>query len=317
MWFTFVTLFRRIDFRELVRDLFALFKTRIWMQQIAPDGSINMSAAPIPGTGTYSPPSLSPRMTHQHSPKPQYMTREAPPQFVAPQSNHQFVSGYGPPSAPPAAREQYMHPPPYGLGSTGGIMAGSNFPYSAPRDPYISYQTQQQCATRPPLSPRENYRSPPVPPLSAGDNIGGMGVHCPPGIAPYDVEPSFAASVWAKIQEQQMQVQHLQALLYKQQSASQMQQQHLMQQQQQQLRGKPKSKKDIALPPSSQSAVMALKAATQNRPTGLPNSSSRDDIRLSPQLSPRMSEDSSSSSLDELSQSMQGMKFASSYHNDI
>ena len=25
---------RRIDFRELVRDLFAAYKTRIWMQQV-------------------------------------------------------------------------------------------------------------------------------------------------------------------------------------------------------------------------------------------------------------------------------------------
>lgn len=284
------------------------------MQQIAPDGSINMSPAPLPGAGTYSPPALSPRMNHQHSPKPQYVAREAPPQFV-PHSNHQFVSGYGASSAPPTVREQYMQPPPYGPSSTGGIMAGNSFPYSSQRNAYIPYQDPQQCATRPPLSPRENYRSPPVPPLSAGDNMGGMGVHCPPGMAPYDMEPSFAASVWAKIQEQQMQVQHLQALLYKQQSASQMQQHQLMQQQQ--LRGKPKTKKDIALPPSSQSAVMTLKAATQNRSAGLPNSNSRDDIRLSPQLSPRMSEDSSSSSLDEFSQSMQGMKFASSYHNDI
>lgn len=26
---------RRIDFRELVRDLFAIYKTRIWMQQLS------------------------------------------------------------------------------------------------------------------------------------------------------------------------------------------------------------------------------------------------------------------------------------------
>lgn len=28
---------RRIDFRELVRDLFSLYKTRIWMQQLEPE----------------------------------------------------------------------------------------------------------------------------------------------------------------------------------------------------------------------------------------------------------------------------------------
>ena len=32
---------RRIDFRELVRDLFASFKTRIWMQQVV-EPSINL-----------------------------------------------------------------------------------------------------------------------------------------------------------------------------------------------------------------------------------------------------------------------------------
>lgn len=28
----------RIDFRELVRDLFAIYKTRIWLQQVVPGG---------------------------------------------------------------------------------------------------------------------------------------------------------------------------------------------------------------------------------------------------------------------------------------
>ena len=28
---------RRIDFRELVRDLYAMFKTRIWLQQVEPN----------------------------------------------------------------------------------------------------------------------------------------------------------------------------------------------------------------------------------------------------------------------------------------
>lgn len=37
----FVRLFvrsSRIDFRELVRDLFAIYKTRIWLQQVVPTG---------------------------------------------------------------------------------------------------------------------------------------------------------------------------------------------------------------------------------------------------------------------------------------
>lgn len=37
--FTFVSYpTSRIDFRELVRDLFAIYKTRIWLQQVVPTG---------------------------------------------------------------------------------------------------------------------------------------------------------------------------------------------------------------------------------------------------------------------------------------
>ena len=31
-------IYSRIDFRELVRDLFAIYKTRIWLQQVVPSG---------------------------------------------------------------------------------------------------------------------------------------------------------------------------------------------------------------------------------------------------------------------------------------
>ena len=50
---------RRIDFRELVRDLFALYKTRIWMQQI--DASFQPSewASRALATGSYSSGSLN------------------------------------------------------------------------------------------------------------------------------------------------------------------------------------------------------------------------------------------------------------------
>jgi len=34
----FSLLSSRIDFRELVRDLFAIYKTRIWLQQVVPSG---------------------------------------------------------------------------------------------------------------------------------------------------------------------------------------------------------------------------------------------------------------------------------------
>lgn len=36
-WTVVSTVVRRIDFRELVRDLFSLYKTRIWMQQLEPE----------------------------------------------------------------------------------------------------------------------------------------------------------------------------------------------------------------------------------------------------------------------------------------
>lgn len=40
-WLTLLLFCRtrsRIDFRELVRDLFAIYKTRIWLQQVVPSG---------------------------------------------------------------------------------------------------------------------------------------------------------------------------------------------------------------------------------------------------------------------------------------
>lgn len=42
---------RRIDFRELVRDLFSLYKTRIWMQQLEPETTPSGGTIPSP----YSP----------------------------------------------------------------------------------------------------------------------------------------------------------------------------------------------------------------------------------------------------------------------
>lgn len=42
---------RRIDFRELVRDLFSLYKTRIWMQQLEPE----TAPSGVPMQTTYSP----------------------------------------------------------------------------------------------------------------------------------------------------------------------------------------------------------------------------------------------------------------------
>jgi hypothetical protein len=68
---------RRIDFRELVSDLFALYKTRIWMQQI--DDSFRpdryMSMALLTG-GTASNPlpacNARPSLSHLHSPLPAF-----------------------------------------------------------------------------------------------------------------------------------------------------------------------------------------------------------------------------------------------------
>lgn len=42
---------RRIDFRELVRDLFSLYKTRIWMQQLEPEMTQSVGTM----QSTYSP----------------------------------------------------------------------------------------------------------------------------------------------------------------------------------------------------------------------------------------------------------------------
>ena len=51
---------RRIDFRELVSDLFALYKTRIWMQQVDTSFVPNIHASSALRTGTY------PTITHHN-----------------------------------------------------------------------------------------------------------------------------------------------------------------------------------------------------------------------------------------------------------
>ena len=38
-----INFFRRLDFREFVRDLFAVYKTRIWMEQAVPDANFTPS----------------------------------------------------------------------------------------------------------------------------------------------------------------------------------------------------------------------------------------------------------------------------------
>lgn len=52
---------RRIDFRELVRDLFSLYKTRIWMQQLEPETT--------PSGGPMQAP-YSPQEVHGGMPDP-------------------------------------------------------------------------------------------------------------------------------------------------------------------------------------------------------------------------------------------------------
>lgn len=44
---------RRIDFRELVRELFSLYKTRIWMAQVDPTFEPNLEASACLLTGNY------------------------------------------------------------------------------------------------------------------------------------------------------------------------------------------------------------------------------------------------------------------------
>jgi hypothetical protein len=54
---------RRIDFRDLVRDLFALYKTRIWMAQIDSSFEPNLDATVSLMTGDYPPHDQN----HSHS----------------------------------------------------------------------------------------------------------------------------------------------------------------------------------------------------------------------------------------------------------
>ena len=54
----------RIDFRELVRDLFSMYKTRIWMQQLDKNASGGVPGVVAPGPGEYgtSTPGVLPQM---------------------------------------------------------------------------------------------------------------------------------------------------------------------------------------------------------------------------------------------------------------
>jgi PSP1 C-terminal conserved region len=52
-------MYRRIDFRDLVRDLFALYKTRIWMAQIDSSFEPNFDATMALMTGEYQQPNSS------------------------------------------------------------------------------------------------------------------------------------------------------------------------------------------------------------------------------------------------------------------
>lgn len=58
---------RRIDFRELVRDLFAIYKTRIWMEAVSHSFRPHRSAARALATGTMQPE--SPSQTGPPSPR--------------------------------------------------------------------------------------------------------------------------------------------------------------------------------------------------------------------------------------------------------
>lgn len=53
--------YRRVDFRELVRDLFSLFKTRIWMQKLDINGKQIHSSLP---SGDPNGPPVLPQLTH-------------------------------------------------------------------------------------------------------------------------------------------------------------------------------------------------------------------------------------------------------------
>lgn len=57
----------RIDFRELVRDLFSIYKTRIWMQQLDKNTAATCPAAPAPAplVMDYGTPIMAPASEYQ------------------------------------------------------------------------------------------------------------------------------------------------------------------------------------------------------------------------------------------------------------
>jgi len=66
----------RIDFRELVRDLFSMYKTRIWMQQLDKNGSGSSSAANVFGVPQNDNGALM-GVQQQQAPPPQAQHRQS------------------------------------------------------------------------------------------------------------------------------------------------------------------------------------------------------------------------------------------------
>ena len=114
---------RRVDFRELVRDMFQVFKTRIWMQKVSPSEAAALSdmfpTAPMPASrapslpqGRSSRPLLTPSIidghySHLHTSQPPrgrgYPPMDPYPPTYAP-------SPYGNHSSPAPAQDILYHP---------------------------------------------------------------------------------------------------------------------------------------------------------------------------------------------------------------
>ncbi|KAI7821068.1 PSP1 C-terminal conserved region-domain-containing protein, partial [Gamsiella multidivaricata] len=75
---------RRIDFRELVRDLFKIYKTRIWMFAVNPS-MVQSSTMGLPSQ-TSSPPPMSPGPVHQQQHQQLHQHSQGPPAVNSPTS---------------------------------------------------------------------------------------------------------------------------------------------------------------------------------------------------------------------------------------
>jgi hypothetical protein len=129
------TFFRRVDFRDLVRNLFSLYKTRIWMQKLDMYGnSIHSSfSSNDPHAAALTPQRI------QQSRRDSQRIRDMSSEYFDPQYEEEYYAEYAaPPPPPPPARGNPRGP----IYPRGPVVSGNGYHHQHPRAAYPPNQEQ-------------------------------------------------------------------------------------------------------------------------------------------------------------------------------